>query len=412
MDILYRCCAGLDVHKQTVVACVRRIDAAGAVHQEVRTFGTMTCNLLALSDWLAEQEVTQAAMESTGVYWKPVFNILESRFAVLLVNAQHIKQAPGRKTDVKDCAWIAQLLQHGLLRASFVPPPPIRELRDLTRQRAPLVAEKATAANRLQKVLEDANIKLASVATDVLGVSGRDMLEAIIAGEDDAEKLADKARKRLRNKIPALQTALHGRVTEHHRFQLRLLLDHVRHREELIGRLGGRIEEATAPFAEAVERLTTIPGVEQRAAETVLAEIGADMNQLPTAEHWASWAGMCPGNNESAGKRKSGKTTKGSRWLRQMLTQAAWAASHTKNTSLSAQSRRLAARRGKKRALVALGHTLLGIMYHLLKERTTYQELGGDFLERLEPNRLTRQLVKRLEKLGHTVTLQPKEDAA
>jgi transposase len=412
MDILYRCCAGLDVHKKTVVACVRRIDAAGQARQEIRTFGTMTCDLLALSDWLAEQGVEQVAMESTGVYWKPVFNILEGRFAVMLVNAQHIKQVPGRKTDVKDCAWIAQLLQHGLLRASFVPPPPIRELRDLTRQRTQLVAEKATAANRLQKVLEDANIKLASVATDVMGVSGRDMLEAIIAGEDDAEKLADKARKRLRNKIPALQTALRGRVTEHHRFQLRLLLDHVTHLEALIGRLGGRIEEVMAPLAAAVERLTTIPGVEQRAAETVIAEIGTDMNQFPTAEHLASWAGMCPGNNESAGKRKSGKTTKGSRWLRQMLTQAAWAASHTKDTYLQAQYRRLAARRGKKRALVALGHTLLVIMYHLLKNRTTYQELGGDFLERLEPDRLTRQLVQRLEKLGHNVTLRPKEDAA
>jgi transposase len=412
MDILYRCCAGLDVHKKTVVACVRRLDAAGSAHQEVRSFGTMTCDLLALSDWLAEQGVQHVAMESTGVYWKPVFNILEGRFAVMLVNAQHIKQVPGRKTDVKDCAWIAQLLQHGLLRASFVPPPPIRELRDLTRQRSQLVAERATAANRVQKVLEDANIKLASVATDVLGVSGRDMLEAISAGENDAEKLADKARKRLRNKIPALQTALSGRVTEHHRFQLRLLLDHVTHLEELIGRLGTRIEDVLAPFAEAVERLTTIPGVEQRAAQTVLAEIGTNMDQFPTAEHLASWAGMCPGNNESAGKRKSGKTTKGSRWLRQILTQAAWAASHTKDTYLSAQYRRLAPRRGKKRALVALGHTLLVIMYHLLKERTTYQELGGDFLERLEPDRQTRQLVKRLEKLGHNVILQPKEDAA
>jgi transposase len=412
MDLLYRCCAGLDVHKKTVVACVRRTDATGQTRQEIRTFGTMTCHLLALSDWLGEQGVEQVAMESTGVYWKPVFNILEGRFAVMLVNAQHIKQVPGRKTDVKDCAWIAQLLQHGLLHASFVPPPPIRELRDLTRQRAQLVAEKATAANRLQKVLEDANLKLASVATDVLGVSGRDMLEAIIAGEDDAEQLADKARKRLRKKIPELQTALQGRVTAHHRFQLRLLLDHVAHLEALIGRLGGRIEEVMAPFAEAAERLTTIPGVEQRAAEVIVAEMGTNMDQFPTAEHLASWAGMCPGNNESAGKRKSGKTTKGSRWLRQVLTQAAWAASHTKDTYLAAQYRRLAARRGKKRALVALGHTLLVIVYHVLKHGTTYQELGGDFLERLEPERLTRQLVQRLEKLGHQVTLQPKDDAA
>src|SRR5215471_574717 len=271
-------------------------------------------------------------MESTGVYWKPVFNVLESRFQVILVNAQHIKQVPGRKTDVKDCAWIAQLLQHGLLKASFVPPTPLRELRDLTRQRAQLVAEKATAANRVQKVLEDANIKLASVATDVLGVSGRDMLEAIIAGEEDAEKLADKARKRLRHKIPALQTALCGRVTEHHRFQLRLLLDHVTHLAELIGRLGGRIEEVMAPFVEAAERLMTILGVERRAAETVIAEIGPNMEQFPSADHVASWAAMCPGNNESAGKRRSGRVTKGNRWLKRILVQAAWAATHAKGT--------------------------------------------------------------------------------
>jgi len=238
MDILHRCCAGLDIHKKTVVACVRRIDAAGHAHQEIRTFGTMTCDLLALSDWLAEQGVEHVALESTGAYWKPVFNILEGRFGVMLVNARHIKQVPGRKTDVRDCAWIAQLLQHGLLRASFVPPPPIRELRDLTRPRAQLVAEKATAANRVQKVLEDANIKLASVATDVLGVSGRDMLRALIAGETDPVALAELARGRLRAKIPQLQLALRGRVTEHRRFLLQPYLEHVDHLEGLIPTLG------------------------------------------------------------------------------------------------------------------------------------------------------------------------------
>jgi transposase len=412
VDILYRCCAGLDVHKKTVVACARRLDENGRAHQEVRTFETMTADLLALSDWLAERGVTHVAMESTGVYWKPVFNVLEGRFAVVLVNAQHIKQVPGRKTDVKDCQWIAQLLQHGLLRASFVPPRPIRELRDLTRQRAQLVAEKATAANRIQKVLEDANVKLASVATDPLGVSGRDMIEALIAGEEDVAVLADKARRRLRRKIPALQAALRGRVTDHHRFQLRILMDHLAHLEGLIARLGARIEAALAPSAEAAGRLATIPGVDRRTAETVIAEVGTDMGQFPTAGHLASWAGLCPGNNESAGKRRSGRTTKGSRWLRQALTQAAWAASHTKNTYLAAQFRRLAARRGKKRALVALGHTLLVIIYHLLRDGTSYRELGGDFLDRLEPDRLTRQLVRRLEKLGHQVVLQPKDDAA
>ncbi len=274
------------------------------------------------------------------------------------------------------------------------------------------MAEKATAANRIQKVLEDANIKLASVATDVLGVSGRAMLEAIIAGEEDAEKLADQARKRLRQKIPALQQALRGQVSEHHRFQLRLLLDHVKHLEGLVERLSVRIEGVMLPFGEAAQRLSTIPGVNQRLAETVIAEVGANMDQFPSAGHLASWAGMCPGNNESAGKRKSGRTTKGSRWLRAMLVQAAWAASHTKDTYLSAQYRHLAKRKGKKKALVALGHTLLVIMYHILKDGTTYHELGGDFFERLEPERLTRQLVKRLEKLGHKVVLQPKEDAA
>jgi transposase len=407
MDTLYPRCAGIDVHKNNVVICVRCCDRPGKVYEEIRTFSTMTRDLLALADWLAEHSVTHVAMESTGVYWKPVFNLLEGGVHVILVNAEHIKQVPGRKTDVKDCQWIAQLLQHGLLKASFIPPEPIRELRDLTRQRTQLIQERSAAANRIQKVLEDANIKLASVATDVLGVSGRDMLEALIAGETDPEKLAELARKRLREKIPALQLALQGRVTDHHRFLLRMHLDHVTHLEELIGRLSARIEESMAPFAEAVERLQTIPGVSQRVAETVAAEIGMNMEQFPSADHLASWAGMCSGNNESAGKRRSGRTVKGNRWLKRILVQAAWAASHTKGTYLAAQYRRLAKRRGRKRALVAVGHTLLVIIYHVLKRGTTYAELGVDFLDRLEPERLTRQLVKRLEALGHKVTLEP-----
>jgi transposase len=412
MDILYRCCAGLDVHKDTVVVCVRRLVDGARLHKEVRTFGTMTRDLLALGDWLTAEGVTHVAMESTGVYWKPVFNILEGQVEVVLVNAQHIKQVPGRKTDVKDCEWIAQLLQHGLLRASYVPPQPIRALRELTRQRAQLIGEKSAVANRIQKVLEDANIKLGSVASDVLGVSGREMLQAIIAGEEDPEKLADLARRRLRAKIPELQLALRGRVTDHHRFLLRLLLEHVGHLEGLIAQLGARIEEVLAPFEEAVARLDTIPGVDQRAAEILVAEVGTDMGPFPTADHLASWAGMSPGNNESAGKRRTGKTCRGSRWLRTTLVQAAWAASHTKGTYLAAQYRRLAARRGKKRALVAVGHTILIIAYHVLKDRTVYQELGGDFFERLDPERLTHSLVRRLEKLGHEVTLKPKEGAA
>jgi len=412
MEILYRAGAGLDVHKETVVVCVRRLGAAGQVHQEVRTFATMTRDLLALADWLAAQGVTHVAMESTGVYWKPIFNILENQFQVILVNAQHIKHVPGRKTDVKDCEWIAQLLQLGLLRASFVPPRPVRELRDLTRQRAQLVQERARTANRIQKVLEDANIKLGSVATDTLGVSGRDMLEAIVAGETDAEKLAELARQRLRAKIPALRLALEGRVTEHHRFLLRTLLDHVAHMETVIGQYRARIESVLSPFEEAVDRLKTIPGVDQRAAEVIVAEIGKDMSQFPSADHLSSWAGVCPGNDQSAGKRRSGRTTKGSRWLRTLLVQVAWAASRTKGSYFSAQYRRLAPRRGKKRALMAVGHAILVIAYHLLKEGTTYQELGADFFEKLEPERLVRYLVHRLEKLGHKVTLEPREDAA
>jgi transposase len=407
MDTLYPRCAGIDVHKNNVVVCVRCADRPGKPVEEVRTFSTMTCDLLALSDWLASHGVTHVAMESTGVYWKPVFNILGSRVEVILVNAEHIKQVPGRKTDVKDCQWIAQLLQHGLLKASFVPPEPIRELRDLTPQRTQLIQERSAAANRIQKVLEDANVKLASVATDVLGASGRDMLEALIAGEEDAAKLADLARRRLREKIPQLQLALAGRVTDHHRFLLRMHLDHVTHLEERIGRLGVRIEEKMAPFAQAQQNLETIPGVSQRVAETVVAEIGVDRKQFPNASHLASWAGMCSGNNESAGKRRSGRITKGNRWLKRILVQAAWAASHTKGTYLAAQYRRLSKRRGRKRALVAVGHTLLVIMYHVLKRGTTYAELGSDFLDRLEPERLTRQLVKRLEGLGHKVTLEP-----
>lgn len=412
MQVLHRCCAGLDIHKDTVVACVRRVDDAGKAHAQVRTFGTMTGALIELADWLAGQGVVHLAMESTGVYWKPVWHLLEGRFEPILVNARHIKQVPGRKTDVKDCQWIAELLQHGLLKPSFVPPEPIRELRDLTRQRAQVVAERGSVANRIQGVLEDANVKLGSVATDVLGDSGRAMLRAMIGGQEDPEALAELARGRLRAKIPALRLALRGKVTEHHRFLLRVLLDHYEALEALIGRLGERIDRVLAPYAEAVERLETIPGVGRRVAEIVVAELGVEMGQFPTARHLASWAGMCPGNNESAGKRRSGKTTKGSRWLRTALIQAAHAAGRSKGTYLGSQYRRLASRRGAKRAAVAVGHTLLGIIYEVLGRGTTYQDLGPCYLERLEPERLTRHLVRRLERLGHKVTLEPNEAAA
>ena len=411
METLHPHCAGLDVHKDTVVACVRHQPPQGRPRQQTRTFLTLTSGLLELADWLAAEGVTHVAMESTGVYWKPVYHLLEGAFTLLLVNAQHVKNVPGRKTDVTDCQWLAQLLGHGLLRPSFVPPEPIRELRDLTRQRSQLVGEKVRVANRIQKVLEDANIKLASVASDVLGVSGRAMLRALTRGETDPDKLADLAQKRLREKIPQLREALAGRVTAHHRFLLELLLDQVEQVEGLIGRLEARIGEATAPFAPQVQRLMTIPGVSRTAAEVVLAEVGPDVQPFPSAGHLASWAGLCPGNHQSAGKSKGGRARKGNRWLRALLVQAAWAASHSKGTYLQAQYRRLAARRGRGRALVGVAHTLLGIIYHVLRDGTAYRELGGDYFDRLQGDRLTRHLVKRLESLGHRVSLEPVQRA-
>jgi len=313
---------------------------------------------------------------------------------------------------VQDCAWIAKLLQHGLIAASFVPPQPQRDLRELTRQRVQLVRQKAAVANRIQKVLEDANLKLGSVASDVLGKSGRAMLRALAAGQTDPAALAELALGRLRKQLPRLRPALTGRVTEHHRFLLGLLLDEVEAVERFLGRLEGRIAAVLGPFAGAVGRLTTIPGVDRRTAEAVVAEIGPDMSRFPSEGHLASWAALCPGNDESAGRRRSGKTAHGSPWLKRALVQAAWAASHTKGTYLSAHYRRLAARRGRKRALVALGHTLLGIMYQLLRKGEDYADLGGDYFERRDRDRLTRRLVRRLEQLGHKVSLQTQEQVA
>lgn len=412
MEILYPCCAGLDVHKKTVVACIRRLGPGSRVHREVRTFGTMTANLLALADWLAAAGVGPVAMESTGVYWKPIFNLLEGRFTVLLVNPQHLKRVPGRKTDVKDCEWIAQLLQCGLLQASFIPPRAQRELRELTRQRVQLVSQRASVANRIQKILEDANIKLASVATDVLGKSGQDMLQALVAGQDDPKKLAQLARGLLQKKIPALEQALQGRVTDHHRFLLGLLLDQVHGLDAMIARLNERITAQAAPRTETMQRLDTIPGVNRVVAEALVAEVGTDVAVFPTPEHLAAWAGLCPGQRESAGKSRGGQTRKGNRWLRRILVQAAWAASRKKDSYLQAHYRRLRGRRGHKRAIVAVAHTLLVIVYHVLQRQTTYADLGANYLDQLEPERLTRNLVKRLERLGHKVTLQPKDAAA
>jgi transposase len=374
MDVIFPCCAGLDVPKLTVVACVLRQAADGQVTAQRRTFGTMTADLLALADWLAAAGVTHVAMEATGVYWQPVWHLLEDRFTLLLVNAQQVQKVPGRKTDIQDAEWLAQLMQHGLLRGSFVPPQPIRALRDLTRQRTQLIRQKATVANRIQKVLEDANIKLASVASDMLGVSGRAILDKLIRGATDPEELANCARGRLREKVIPLQRALTGRVSDHHRFLLGMLLEQVQQIEGLIGRFDARIAEAMIPFADAAQRLMTIPGISRQAAEVIIAEIGTDMSRFPTAGHLCSWAGMSPRNDVSAGKRRSGKTTKGSVWLRTLLIQVAWAASHTKATFLSATYRRWAKRLGKKKALVALGHKMLVIIYEMLSRQTDYVE--------------------------------------
>ena len=407
MEVLHPRCAGLDVHKASVEACVRRMEASGRLHQQTRHWGTMTRDILMMADWMAAQGVTHVAMESTGVYWKPIFNILESRFKVLLVNARHLKQVPGRKSDIRDCQWIAQLLQHGLLKGSFIPPRPQRELRDLTRHRTQLVEEKTRTSNRIEKVLEDANIKLGSVASEVMGVSSRAMILALLEGEKDPAQIADLARRSLRGKIPELQKALEGHLTEHHRFLLRLLWKELTQQEALIAELEAKIEERTRSFAPEIERLDAVPGVDRRVAEVVLAELGGDMRPFPTHRHLSAWAGMCPGNEESAGKRRKRRITPGNRWLKRTLVQAAWAASHTKNSYLASQYRRLVGRRGKKRALIAVGHSILVILYYLLKEGRQYADLGTDFFDRLEPQRLTRYYVNRLQKLGHKVVLEP-----
>ena len=415
MDTLLACVGGLDVHKKFILACVRRTDfSSGKVTEKVQRFGTMTPELLALGDWLAAAGVTHVAMESTGVYWKPVWNLLEGRFKLLLANAHQLKQVPGRKSDVRDCQWIAHLLACGLLTASFVPERPQRELRDLTRYRACLLDERTRAVNRIQKLLEDTNIKLASVASDVLGMSGREMLDALAQGETDVERMAKMARGRMRGKIPQLKQALLGQVTPHHRFLLGQLLAHVDHLDTQIAELDARIEEAVRPFVDEAthQRLDEVPGVNRRTIENVVAEIGNDMSRFPTAGHLSSWAGECPANEESGGKRKRCKTKKGNRWLRRTLAESARAVSRAKNTYFQAQYRRLAARRGKNRAAVAVAHSLLVVLYHLLKDPTAhYRELGGSYFDQLDPQRLQRHLIKRLEALGYEVVLTPKAAA-
>jgi transposase len=408
MDVVHPRCCGLDVHKQTVVACVLLSEPTGGPPQRtVRTFGTMTDELLALADWLAAEGITHVAMEATGSYWKPIWNLLESSFALLLANAQHIKAVPGRKTDVKDAEWIADLLRHGLLRPSFVPDRAQRELRELTRYRTSLVQERAAEASRLQKTLEGANLKLGDVASNVLGRSARAMLEQLVAGQTDVGVLAQLARGRLRTKIPQLERALAGRVAPHQRFLLAQQLAHLDYLTEAIERVSAEVAERLRPVEAAVERLDTIPGVGRRTAEILVAEIGLDMGRFPTAGHLASWAGMCPGHDESAGKRRSGRTRRGSPWLRQALVEAAQAAGRTRGTYLSTQYHRLAARRGKKKAVIAVGHTILVIAYHLLARGQVYEELGPDFFERRDRATIERRSVRRLEALGYRVTLEP-----
>jgi len=412
METLYAICCGLDVHKDSITACLRRLGAGGQGTQELRTVGTTTAELLTLLDWLVAAGCTHVAMESTGVYWKPVFNILEGHFQqVLVVNAQHMKALPGRKKDTLDAEWIAQLLQHGLLRGSFIPPAPIRELREATRYRKQVIRTRADEANRIQQLLEGANLKLGSVATDILGVSGRAMLTALVQGETDPTALARLAKGRLRKKHAHLVAALTGRITPVQRILLGQQLAHVEYLDRAIAELDALIATLMAPYQAEAARLCTVTGIATRTAETLIAELGADMAVFPSDRHCASWAALCPGHDESAGKRRSGKTRKGSPWLRAALIEAAWANTHSQGY-LATQYRRLARRRGKQKALVAVGHSILVIAYHILKDATTYHDLGQDYFDKRDGARLQQRLIARLEALGLRVTVEPALQAA
>lgn len=408
MDRIVERCAGLDVHKDSVTACVRVPGTHGGRHQEIPTFGTTTRSLLALRDWLAAFGVTVVGMESTGVYWKPVYGLLEDDFEPWLLNAHHLKAVPGRKTDIKDAEWVCQLIEHGRVRPSFVPPRDIRELRDLTRYRKALIHERTREAQRLDKVLQDAPIKLSSVTSDVLGVSGRAMLAGLIEGTRDPAVLAELAKGQLRKKLPQLREALAGRFRAHHALLVGELLAHIEYLEDAIARLSQEVERRLGPFAAEVELLDTIPGVDRRAAEVIVAEIGVDMTRFPTARHLASWAGRCPGNDESAGKRRSGRMRKGSKWLAITLIECANAVVRTKRTYLASQYARIKGRRGHKKAIGAVAHSILTIAYHLLQRRRPYVDLGPDYLLlRDNTEAYTRRLVRQLERLGHKVPLEP-----
>jgi transposase len=416
VDVLIERCAGIDIGKDEVVACVRTPEPGGrGRRKQTRTFASFTGALEAMADWFTAEGVTDIAMEATGSYWKPVWYVLEERpFELTLVNARHVKILPGRKSDVLDAEWLAELLEHRLLRGSFVPPPVIRELRDLTRYRKRLIQASTAETQRIQKTLEDAGIKLGSVAAEVLGVSGRAMLAALVAGERDPEVLAQLAKGLLRKKLPELRQALRGRFGDHHALLIRLCLDHLTYLGGAIAQLDERIDdlcaehtsEAGVPFARARDRLDTITGVGKRAAECVLAEIGVEMTRFPTAAHLASWAGVCPGNNITGGKRGSGRTTRGDVWLLDILTQCAWAAARTRDTYLAAQFWRLARRIGKKKAAVAVGHSILVICWHLLTNDCDYTDLGGDYFTRRNPDRQRDRLIQQLNSLGYRVTLE------
>jgi transposase len=410
---VHRNCAGLDVHKESIAVCIITEGADGSSCKQKRLFGTMTHHLKELSQWLHQSQVTAVAMEATGIYWVPVWNLLEREgLTLLLINPEHYKAVRGKKTDLKDGERIAELLQDGRLEGSYVPTAEVRILRDLTRYRTKLVQHLATLSNRIQRLLEQANIKLASVASDVLGVSGRSMLEALARGESDPERLADMAKMRLRKKLDALQLALDGSMLPHHQLLLKEMLEDLSHLEGKITRIEKEIERQMRPFQKSVDAWMTIPGIKQRLAWTLVAEIGPTVEAFPSAAQIVSWAGICPGNNVTAGKRKTGTTRKGNRWARRALCEASWAASHTKDIYLSAQFRRLAALRGTKRAIVAVACTILTIRYHLLQRGTTYRELGGNYFDRRDKQRTTRRLVKRLEALGHSVTLAPTPPAS
>lgn len=413
MHLVYKHACGIDVHKKFIVACILSVQEDGTEHKEIRTFSTMTVDLLACVDWLESKNVEMVAMESTGVYWRPVFNLLETHINVMLVNAQHMKALPGRKTDVKDSEWIADLLRHGLLKASFIPPQPIRDLRDLTRYRKTLRQERAQEVNRLQKVLETANLKLASVASDVLGKSGRDMLDALVGGQSDPLVLAELARGRLRAKLPELRLALDGRLHPHHTFLIQQILAHIDFLEQSLEAVQAEIDQRLVPFQEVTALLESLPVIMDVAKAVVIAEIGVDMSRFKSAKHLASWAGVCPGNKVSGGKRLSGATTKGNVYLRSVLCQLAWSIARSKTPSyLSTLYHRIARRRGKKRAILAVAHSLLVSIYHMIRDNKPYKDLGPEYLEKRDSERVERQAVERLQQLGYHVALTRKQEVA